>query len=135
MENCQEKIIGFLEGEIPGIKGIYLFGSQADGTFREDSDYDIAFLTDQPGRVSTLEVFERSIELSDILEKKVDLIDLYTVPVDLKFEVVVNGKRIYYNDVDFCDLYETAVISMYQRFELERRDLVKAYKERIIANG
>lgn len=32
--------------------GVYLFGSRADDSAGPHSDYDIAFLTDKPGRIT-----------------------------------------------------------------------------------
>ncbi|MTI69882.1 MAG: nucleotidyltransferase domain-containing protein, partial [Firmicutes bacterium] len=57
-----------------------LFGSAANGTLREDSDVDIAFLSSK--NIEDYDIFMLGQELAEKLERDVDLIDLkkaYTV--------------------------------------------------------
>ena len=54
-----------------GAKEIYLFGSLAEGRFREDSDVDIA-ISGLPAAI----FFKTMSKVSDILGRPVDLVDL-----------------------------------------------------------
>ena len=53
---------------------IYLFGSGAKNRLRDDSDIDIAFLTDD--EIDSYECFMKAQELADIFSREVDLINL-----------------------------------------------------------
>ncbi|WP_399552161.1 type VII toxin-antitoxin system MntA family adenylyltransferase antitoxin, partial [uncultured Clostridium sp.] len=55
---------------------IYLFGSAARNELREDSDIDIAFLTEED--VDSYTCFMKAQELADIFKREVDLINLNT---------------------------------------------------------
>jgi len=44
-KKTEQKITEFLKKKIPGLLGIYIFGSFADDRLRPESDIDIAFLT------------------------------------------------------------------------------------------
>ncbi len=130
-----EIIINLLKEKVAGIRGVYLYGSRAIGLERPDSDYDLAVLSAYPYKLKPMERFELSVEMGDSIQATVDLVDMRVVPLDLRFEIVAQGKRIYCSDAYYCDRYEMAVISMYQRFEQERKELVEAYKKRILSNG
>ncbi len=131
----EEIITGILRSEIPDIIGIYLFGSQVDNTSRDDSDYDFAFLTSRPEQFDPVYLFDLSNKLATTLSADVDLIDLYAVSLDLRFEIVTKGARIYCDDKTACDTFDMITISMYQRFEEERKPLIEAFKKRHTAHG
>jgi predicted nucleotidyltransferase len=79
----------------------YLFGSQAHGKARADSDVDVGFwrsapsaprLEDQP--------YLYAEELGQALGKEVDLVELNKAPPDLIHEVLSHGKIILDRDPD-----------------------------------
>lgn len=79
IENIKEITNEFLANKLsPNL--IILFGSAANGTLREDSDVDIAFLSSK--NIEDYDIFMLGQELAEKLERDVDLIDLkkaYTV--------------------------------------------------------
>ncbi|HMQ46711.1 MAG TPA: nucleotidyltransferase domain-containing protein [Saprospiraceae bacterium] len=125
-----ELAIEFLQSQIPELIGVYLFGSYADGSFHAESDVDLAYLTSKPEKHSATQIWEWRLQLTQILNRSVDLVDLQASATDFRFLIVSLGKRIYTADVYQCDTFDMIAISMYQHFELERADLVKAIKER-----
>ena len=130
---AEKTIIRILQEEIPDIVGIYVFGSQADRTARKDSDYDIAFLTDKPSHFDSVFLFDLAYKIGKVISHEIDLVNLHIVSLDLRFEVVAKGTRIFCGNTTTCDTFEMVAISMYQRFEEERRPLIEAYKKRIAA--
>ena len=52
-----------------------------------------------------------------------------TVP-GFRFVIVSSGQRIYCNDRAYSDTFDMIAYSMYQRLELERREIVEAVKKR-----
>lgn len=129
--NVNQQIISFLSGRMPAIKGIYLFGSRAEGRARPDSDVDIAFLVEWGHSPTAMQRWEWSTELSALLQvEAVDLVDLQEANTDFRFVIVSTGQRIYCNDQAYCDTFDMTAYSMYQRLELERREIVEEIKKR-----
>lgn len=126
----EKDIIRFLSSNLPKLRGIYLFGSHADGTARKESDFDIGFLLEYPGKLNASELFSLSNELARQLSADVDLVDLRQTNIDFRFVIVSTGKRIFCNDETLCDTFEMITYSMYQRFEEERKPIIQAIKKR-----
>src|SRR3989338_113100 len=78
------------------ILSVYLYGSQASGALRKDSDVDIAIVL-KPGR--SLQTFSRELryrsDLEDILKKDVDVVILNDADLFLVLQVFSKGIPIY----------------------------------------
>ncbi len=130
MEN-NELIIRFLSGRLPALKGIYLFGSRAEGRARPDSDIDLAFLVEWGHSPRPVQRWEWAVELSELLHGiTVDLIDLQEASTDFRFVIVSTGQRIYCSSRAYCDTFDMIAYSMYQNLEWERREIVEAVKKK-----
>lgn len=130
MEN-RAVIIQLLTEQLPKLQGVYLFGSQADGTARAGSDYDIAFLVEWGHSPSRRELWKLSLLLAKQLRVDyVDLIDLQNASTVFRFEIVSTGERIFTKDEDFCATFEMTAYSMYQRLNFERREILEDIKKR-----
>ncbi|NBC05669.1 MAG: MarR family EPS-associated transcriptional regulator, partial [Bacteroidetes bacterium] len=124
-------IIELLTEQLPKLQGVYLFGSQADGTARAHSDYDIAFLVEWGHSPSRRELWRLSLLLAKQLRVDyVDLIDLQNASTVFRFEIVSTGERIFTKDEDYCATFEMTVYSMYQRLNFERREILEDIKKR-----
>lgn len=129
--DANQHIVTFLSERLPALKGIYLFGSRAEGRARPDSDVDIAFLVEWGHSPTALQRWEWAVELSGLLGiDAADLVDLQEANTDFRFVIVSTGKRIYCSDRAYCDTFDMIAYSMYQRLELERREIVEAVKKR-----
>ena len=107
---------------------IYLFGSGAKNKLRDDSDIDIAFLTDD--EVDSYECFMKSQELADIFCREVDLINLNTSSTVFKAQVVGTGKIIYCRDETKRMYFEMRAFKAYAMLNEEREVILKKIKER-----
>jgi hypothetical protein len=80
-----------------GVVLAYLFGSQAEGTARAESDVDIAVLL--PGETPPGRYFEVRLALTntlmDFFDKNVDVAVLNDVRASLAFDVVKHGQLLY----------------------------------------
>lgn len=85
----KKKLIDLLGVLFPGAQ-IYLYGSRANGTFRNLSDIDLAVDANQT--INRSELSEaRSILEAVHMPYKIDLIDLHRASTDLKKEILDKG--------------------------------------------
>jgi predicted nucleotidyltransferase len=107
---------------------IYLFGSAARDELREDSDIDIAYLSD--ACLSAYENFMFAQELADIFKRDVDLIDLKQASTVFKAQVVGMGKRIYCSDENRRMYFEMRAFKEYALLNEERAVILEGIRER-----
>jgi len=87
-----------------GVRLIYLFGSQIDGTQNKLSDIDVGVVFDNLSDDEIKDKEERYTQLFDIFTdifrrfRKVDLVFLQETSLMLQSNVVFNGKVIYKSD-------------------------------------
>ena len=77
-----------------GIAKLEVFGSQARGTARPDSDIDVLY-TLRPGRVLGWEIEQLADELTELLGRKVDLISLRSLHPLLQPSVRAEAQPLY----------------------------------------
>lgn len=84
----------------PEVAAIYLYGSQADGSARADSDIDLAALVTDKSKYTGFGIFQVVFaqELTDLLGKEVEVQDLDACSVDFAHRVLSKGKLILSND-------------------------------------
>jgi len=107
---------------------IYLFGSAARNELREDSDIDIAFLTEK--EVDPYKCFIKAQDLADIFNRDVDLINLNTSSTVFKAQVVGRGKKIYCSDETKRMYFEMRALKEYALLNEEREVILNKIKER-----
>lgn len=120
------QIIEKLKKEIPGLQGIYLFGSYVDNSMTEESDIDVAFLTFSV--LSKVEKWRIQEDLASGLDRNIDLVDLKEASVILRTEIVEMGKRIYTANVFSCENFEVTTYSLYSDLNENRIDILNDYK-------
>ena len=106
------------------ILGLYLFGSQADGTAAPDSDVDVGVLF--AGPTSLEDRVRLEARLADALGKSVDLVDVGACEAFLAF-AIISGERLYCSDPDRCDeldLYVMRRAGDLAPFERQRRQML-----------
>lgn len=121
------KVIEILNEEFSPIV-IYLFGSAARSQLREDSDIDIAFLTEND--IDSYVCFMKAQELADIFKREVDLINLNTSSTVFKAQVVGTGKNIYCSDDNKRMYFEMRALKEYALLNEEREVILNKIKER-----
>ena len=108
---------------MPKLKAIYLFGSFAKGEANKGSDIDIGIISED--RLSPSTTFGSAQQLAAMFNRDVDLLDIEQVPLVMQFKVISTGKNIYTKyPLDLLE-FETRIISMYQRFNEERKYIIK----------
>ena len=115
----------------------YLFGSQARRRIGPTSDYDVAFLVD--GAVTHNERYRWAHELSQLPVcpsgrlggQPVDLVILNTAPVELRYNVIAEGRRVYEQDVAARVEFEANTLSLYG----DMRPMLRQQREAILRGG
>ena len=97
------------------IGAVYLFGSQAKGKARENSDIDLGILFTKRKKKNLLSFPEitYSSDLSEILGKKVEVIDLGSARIDFAHRVITEGKLLVSNNEKERIEFEEKILSLY----------------------
>ncbi len=85
------QMVCHIEGRLKP-QAIYLFGSAARDSLRQDSDVDISVLT--ASALAEGDRYDLAGELADICHREVDLIDLRSANTVLQAQVVAKGQLI-----------------------------------------
>lgn len=117
--------------QIPSVQAIYLFGSQATGMSSASSDVDIAFVTPFEYKADPVLLYQMQMQLEMNLGKDVDFIHLNQASTVLQFQITNTGMHLYVKDASLVLQYETLILSMYQRLQEERKDIL----DEIISSG
>lgn len=116
---------------------VYLFGSRADGTASENSDFDFGLLiehTDGLDKASLLQL-ELEEEASMILEQKVDSILLNTATIEQRFFIISRGVLIYCINDDKRTDFEDTFIRDYLDFKPFSDQFRHEVREAMIEGG
>lgn len=113
-----EKIVSFLDQRF-GLDTLWLFGSEAAGTARKDSDLDLAALFRR--RPATRETFDARGELGEILLRDLDLIDLDQASPILGMQVLRYGRLLVDRNPKHRYAFFSRTISMYDDLKIVRR--------------
>lgn len=101
------------------IKLIYIFGSYAKGTNRENSDLDIGIYMEK--EIDSFDRLKILDALIDILQREdIDLVILNKVDIELQFQVIKYGQIIYMDNLLTKVLYESKIMSFYMDMEYFR---------------
>jgi len=122
-------IINFLTNSIKDIDAIYIFGSYASKDFTPQSDIDIAFLSKTT--LTTVEIWDISSTLSNLLKIDVDLIDLKSTNTVFRFEIIHKGIKIYEDDKKTVEQFEDLTYLFY----IELNEIRASIIEDITKNG
>ncbi len=106
---------------------IYLFGSSSRNELREDSDIDIAFLTEND--IEPYICFMKAQELADIFKREVDLINLNTSSTVFKAQVVGTGRNVYCSDDTKRMYFEMRALKEYALLNEEREVILNRIKK------
>lgn len=107
---------------------IILFGSYAKGRAREESDIDIAFLTDQI--VDEYQSFCIAQELAGSIGKSLDCVNLSSASTVFQIQVIGHGKVLYCKDETRRKYYFLRTFKEYALLNEERETILKQIKAR-----
>lgn len=117
----REAILHTLHARLPGVLGIYAFGSRTQGTAGPHSDLDLAVLV--AGYAEPLALWELSGDLADLAGCPVDLLDLRAATTVMQYQIITTGERWWVKDAQAA-LYEAAILSEKTALDTARAGLV-----------
>ena len=128
MMNTLDTITALVIEYYPHVQGIYLFGSYLTEDEWPDSDVDLALLLPpvEAGQVRHLAMSECSLALSRVLGKEIDLLNARTVSTVVQKEIITQGRLLYCADRYAVDEFEMLTISLYQKLNEERSDIISS---------
>lgn len=127
LEYLLEKAIDLLVEKVKPFV-IYLFGSGSRNELREDSDIDIAFISDED--VTPYQCFLIAQELADIFKREVDLVNLKDSSTVFRAQVVGSGRSVYCIDENRRMHFEMRALKEYALLNEEREIILRNIKER-----
>jgi uncharacterized protein len=123
-----ERAVGFLDERF-GVDVLWLFGSEALGRARPDSDVDLAGLFRR--RPSGLERFHAAVDLGTLLGRDVDLIDLDGVSPILVRQVLQTGRLLADRVPARRHALFSKTVSLYDDLKILRREAERLLLERV----
>ena len=103
-----ETVCQRLRDALPGVMGIYAFGSRMQGTARPDSDLDLAVLVG--GYAAPLPVWELAGQRAGLRGWPVDLLDLRAASTVMQYQVLTTGRCLWAREPE-AGLFECFVMS------------------------
>lgn len=107
---------------------IILFGSGATGNMTEDSDLDIAYLSDRI--LSSYDRFLLAGQLARIAGLEVDLVDIKQIDTIFTMQIFIEGQVIDCQNQNELTRQQIRAYSMYAAFAEERAPIVQAIKDK-----
>ena len=102
------------------VDAIYLYGSRAKQTAREDSDWDIAVLfteyeSDMMARLLRPQQLEAELERALQLYGRISVIDLETAPMYLQYSILMSAQKCFDRNVPHVKRVENAILSKWEK--------------------
>ncbi|WP_438431503.1 type VII toxin-antitoxin system MntA family adenylyltransferase antitoxin [Gorillibacterium sp. sgz500922] len=119
----QEAIVKILKESIEPVS-IILFGSLAKGTYRPDSDLDLAYIADKL-RPNAYERFRIASNLADAVGREVDLIDFDLASPVLRVQIIDSGILLYEDDPRKRQELFMRSLKEYAMLNEERREIIR----------
>jgi uncharacterized protein len=117
------------EGE-PDILAVYLLGSILQGSMRPDSDIDLGIMLEPGSNISSLTKEKLAGILSYKMGRTVDIGEVSNKNLVYAREAFLKGRLVYTKNKTRTNLYRANLLGMYLQYNLDRQEVVNAYKTR-----
>ena len=124
-----DRVVALLEERF-GLDALFVFGSEAAGTPRRDSDVDLAALLRR--RPDGLELLDAQTALEEIAGRDVDLVDLGAASPILARQVLRSGRCVFGASAAALAHFEAILPSRYEDLKRVRAEAESALVQRVI---
>lgn len=124
-----DRIVALLEERF-GVDALFVFGSEAAGTGRRDSDLDLATLLRR--RPDALELLDAQTALEEIAGQDVDLVDLGAASPILARQVLQSGRCVFGSSAPALASFEATLPSRYEDLKRVRAEAESALVQRVV---
>lgn len=106
---------------------IILYGSFSRNSQNDESDIDIAIVSEKTDKAT---LFELKKNIEEITFRDVDLINLESIDISesLRYEVLMNGVLLYCRDNFKFDMYKIEKLKEFLDFNESRNDIIERVK-------
>lgn len=122
----EDKIVKILLDNLE-CEAIVLFGSYSRGTQNAESDIDIAIKVKE--KLDKKELYRLSNLLADEFNKEVDLINLDEIGDTFRYEILINGKKLYCKDELQFELYKLDMYREFLELNESRQEIISNIKK------
>ena len=116
------KIAEFLQSRL-NLTAIYLYGSILTKRFDDESDIDIAVITED--RIDHAVLYNIGAELSVLVKRDIHLVDFAAATDILRIEILKNKNVIFCSNDEKRLYYEMIALTSYQKLNEEREIVIK----------
>jgi hypothetical protein len=122
---------------LPEIQAAFLFGSQASGRAKEDSDIDVAVLLRDTAQADARMQLRRVIEAlaSHVAVDRLDVVVLNDAPPALAFQVLKHGKLAFERDRPALHRFRVRTYARHSDFEPTERFFRAVTRKRVLAES
>ncbi len=113
-----------------GVDALWLFGSQATGHARADSDVDVAVLFRE--RPALLDLLDARAEAALLLGRDVDLVDLERASPILAMQVLRHGRLLVDNNPSHRHRFTAGAPGRYEDLKRVRRPIERRLLQRVL---
>lgn len=107
---------------------VYLFGSAARSQLREDSDIDLAYLTDRT--VPPYEQYLISQEAAELIHREVDLVNLRNVETVFCAQIITHSRVLVNRDKQRVASFHIRTLKEYALLNEERALILQSIRDR-----
>lgn len=126
LQKTAPAICDLLRQALPGLLGIYSFGSQVQRNAGPDSDLDLAVLV--AGYADSVLLWNLGNKLANELDIDLDLLDLRAASTVMQHQIITGGKRLWSAGTE-TDEFELYVLSEKHDLDLWRQPLIDQIRE------
>lgn len=121
-----ETITNILKENVPLLQAVYLFGSGVSDFFNDESDVDIAFVSNET--YSKEEVWSVANKIANVVKRDVDLVDLMDANTVYQMEIVGKGVLLFHEKEFDFGAVEDKIYQLYITLNEDREVILEGIK-------
>jgi predicted nucleotidyltransferase len=110
------------------VLAVYLLGSALRGNLGPQSDIDLALMLEAGAKMSPLERLKIANDLAYRLERSVDLGEISSANLVYSREAFLAGVPVFQRNPEKAALRRAGLLGMYIQFNLDRKEVLDAYR-------